>query len=211
MPATQWRQAFRVCVARVHNPSHIIPPFGPLSSISSEVDIDDLRANTVYSGGFRKDSKTVTMFWDVVRGFNEEDRRALLKFVTSCSRPPLQGFRHLHPAFTIHKARGSLRKEEAPVGLRGAMLDGRVQNAKLPPQLLTELACVSSSIARIVAVAQVDCEASPWAQFVGQDVERLPSASTCFCTLKLPNYRRAATMREKLMMAIKSGAGFDLS
>lgn len=27
----------------------------------------------------------------------------LLKFVTSCSRAPLLGFKHLHPAFTIHK------------------------------------------------------------------------------------------------------------
>ena len=43
------------------------------------------------------------------------------------------------------------------------------------------------------------------------DVDRLPSASTCYNLLKLPNYRRGSTMREKLLYAISSGAGFDLS
>ncbi len=59
--------------------------------------------------------------------------------------------------------------------------------------------------------AQVDCDAAPLAMLGGKDVDRLPSASTCYNTLKLPNYRRASTMREKLLMAIKSGAGFELS
>lgn len=30
-------------------------------------------------------------------------------------------------------------------------------------------------------------------------------------TLKLPNFRRTSTLREKLLYAIKSGAGFELS
>jgi hypothetical protein len=43
------------------------------------------------------------------------------------------------------------------------------------------------------------------------DVDRLPSASTCFNTLKLPNYRRKETLRAKLLYAISAGAGFELS
>ncbi|PGH19876.1 hypothetical protein AJ80_03795 [Polytolypa hystricis UAMH7299] len=43
------------------------------------------------------------------------------------------------------------------------------------------------------------------------DEERLPSASTCANLLKLPRYTRVDTLREKLMYAINSGAGFDLS
>lgn len=58
---------------------------------------------------------------------------------------------------------------------------------------------------------QVECGASFFAAVGGQDVDRLPSASTCHNTLKLPNYRRAGTMREKLLYAIQSGAGFELS
>ena len=41
--------------------------------------------------------------------------------------------------------------------------------------------------------------------------ERLPSASTCMNLLKLPRYKDEATLREKLLYAITSGAGFELS
>ena len=58
---------------------------------------------------------------------------------------------------------------------------------------------------------QIDCDASPLAALGGRDVDRLPSASTCFNMLKLPNYRRAGTLKKKLLFAITSGAGFELS
>nr|GME13099.1 E3 ubiquitin-protein ligase UPL7 [Ipomoea batatas] len=45
----------------------------------------------------------------------------------------------------------------------------------------------------------------------GQDVDRLPSASTCYNTLKLPTYIRSSTLRAKLLYAINSNAGFELS
>lgn len=59
--------------------------------------------------------------------------------------------------------------------------------------------------------AQVPCEASPFAAVGARDVNRLPSASTCFNLLKLPNYRRADTLRMKLLYAISANAGFELS
>jgi ubiquitin-protein ligase E3 C len=45
----------------------------------------------------------------------------------------------------------------------------------------------------------------------GSDEERLPSTSTCVNLLKLPIYSTAATLRQKLLYAVNSGAGFDLS
>ena len=42
-------------------------------------------------------------------------------------------------------------------------------------------------------------------------VERLPTASTCINLLKLPPYNSMEQMRSKLLYAITSGAGFDLS
>jgi hypothetical protein len=89
-----------------------------------------------------------------------DERCALLRFITSTSRAPLGGFKHLCPPLTIHK---------------------------------------------------VDCSASPLALFGGKDVDRLPSASTCYNMLKLPNYKRQSTLRQKLLYAIGSGAGFELS
>eukprot|EP01059_Diplonema_ambulator_P008091 TRINITY_DN17605_c0_g1_i1.p1 TRINITY_DN17605_c0_g1~~TRINITY_DN17605_c0_g1_i1.p1 ORF type:complete len:268 (+),score=75.62 TRINITY_DN17605_c0_g1_i1:55-804(+) len=42
-------------------------------------------------------------------------------------------------------------------------------------------------------------------------IDRLPSASTCFNLLKLPPYKSRKDLKEKLLYAITSGAGFELS
>jgi ubiquitin-protein ligase E3 C len=44
-----------------------------------------------------------------------------------------------------------------------------------------------------------------------EDETRLPSTSTCVNLLKLPRYKSVAVLREKLLYAVFSGAGFDLS
>jgi len=44
----------------------------------------------------------------------------------------------------------------------------------------------------------------------GRDV-RLPTSSTCMNLLKLPNYKTKQMLREKLVYAIESAAGFELS
>ncbi|XP_051152386.1 E3 ubiquitin-protein ligase UPL7 [Andrographis paniculata] len=131
-----------------------------LSGGDYDIDVDDLRKNTHYTGGYSEGSRTVKLFWEVFLGFRPKERCMLIKFVTSCSRAPLLGFKHLHPPFTIHK---------------------------------------------------VVCDVPLWASFGGQDVDRLPSASTCYNTLKLPTYKRVSTLREKLLYAINSNAGFELS
>lgn len=112
------------------------------------VDLDDLRRNTYYSGGFTQDHPCVMSFWRVVNQFTDTQKRQLLKFVTSCSRPPLLGFKELEPPFCVHSA--------------------------------------------------------------GPE-DRLPTASTCMNLLKLPEYLDDVTMREKLLYAVESGAGFELS
>ncbi len=45
----------------------------------------------------------------------------------------------------------------------------------------------------------------------GHDQTRLPSASTCVNLLKLPRYESAKVLKEKLLYAAFSEAGFDLS
>lgn len=53
------------------------------------IDLDDLRANVVYGGLYDESHDVIRTFWKVVKDFNQDERRALLRFVTSCSRPPL--------------------------------------------------------------------------------------------------------------------------
>lgn len=45
------------------------------------------------SGTYSAEHPTIQVFWQVLRGFDETQKRQLLKFVTSCSRPPLLGFK----------------------------------------------------------------------------------------------------------------------
>ncbi|KAK2599683.1 hypothetical protein N8I77_011416 [Diaporthe amygdali] len=121
---------------------------------STEIDVEDLRRNTVYSGLYQigddgEEHPVIKMFWEVLHGLKDSERRDVLKYVTSTPRAPLLGFGQLRPAFSIR--------------------DG------------------------------------------GQDTTRLPSASTCVNLLKLPLYNSAAQLRDKLLYAVSSGAGFDLS
>ncbi|KAL5353432.1 ubiquitin-protein ligase (E3) [Pseudogymnoascus australis] len=120
----------------------------------AEIDVDDLRRNTEYSGVYvigddGLEHPTINLFWQVMKQLDDQDRRKVLKYVTSTPRSPLLGFGQLNPKFSIRDA--------------------------------------------------------------GGDEQRLPSASTCINLLKLPRYTSAKTLSEKLLYAINSGAGFDLS
>lgn len=60
---------------------------------TQEIDLVDLRAHTVYGGEFTTDHPTVILFWRILMNFSDTQKKMLLKFVTSCSRPPLLGFK----------------------------------------------------------------------------------------------------------------------
>lgn len=68
-----------------------------------DIDLRDLKKYTQYKNGYSEYSFVVINFWRVVHGFSPSEKALLLKFVTSCSRPPLGGFKHLQPPFTICK------------------------------------------------------------------------------------------------------------
>ncbi|KAF7339313.1 HECT-domain-containing protein [Mycena sanguinolenta] len=76
----------------------------------SPVNLDDLQSNTRYDGIFQSSHATIISFWRVVHSFDQEQRRALLRFVTSRSRPPLLGFKELMPNFTIRDAGSDERR-----------------------------------------------------------------------------------------------------
>ena len=115
------------------------------------IDVDDMRANTRYAGGFTSIDRTVHRFWNVMASFTSEQQASLLRFVTSCERPPPLGFASMNPPFTIQRV--------------GILRDG----------------------------------------------DKLPTASTCFNTLKLPTYSSEKVMKQRLLYSIESGAGFELS
>jgi E3 ubiquitin-protein ligase HUWE1 len=76
-----------------------------------EIDLDDLKANTEYTG-YTVASSVVQWFWEVAKDFSKEDMARLLQFVTGTSKVPLEGFKALQgisgpQKFQIHKAYGA--------------------------------------------------------------------------------------------------------
>jgi ubiquitin-protein ligase E3 C len=125
-----------------------------ISGTRTSIDIEDLRRHTIYGGVYvvgddGLEHPTIQLLWKVMKEMSDDERRAVLKFVTSTPRAPLLGFGTLNPRFSIRDA--------------------------------------------------------------GNDQARLPSTSTCVNLLKLPMYRDEATLKEKLLYSVFSGAGFDLS
>ncbi|KAM7341804.1 ubiquitin-protein ligase E3C [Cochliomyia hominivorax] len=119
-----------------------------ISGAEIPIDLEDLKKHCKYGGEYSPEHPSIVAFWSALESFDDLQKRQLLKFVTSCSRPPLLGFKDLDPPFFI-------------------------QNAG--------------------------------------DMERLPTASTCTNLLKLPPFKTVEQMREKLLYAIQSGVGFELS
>jgi len=118
-----------------------------ISGQRGALDLNEMRQNTKYSNGYYEEHLTIRLFWAVLEQFTPEEQAKLLKFVTSCSRPPLLGFKSLDPPFCIHQ--------------------------KTTPGL--------------------------------------PSATTCVNQLKLPPYNDFDEMKAKLLYAIESESGFELS
>jgi ubiquitin-protein ligase E3 C len=77
-----------------------------VSGTRTSIDVEDLRRNTIYGGTYvigtdGLEHPTVEFFWNVMKEMSDDERRAVLKFVTSTPRAPLLGFGTLNPRFSI--------------------------------------------------------------------------------------------------------------
>lgn len=145
-----------------------------ISGDNAEIDLDDLKKHTVYYGGFHGSHRVIVWLWDILaHDFNSEEKAMFLKFITSCSRPPLLGFAYLKPPFSIRCVEVSDDQDTGDT--LGSVLRGFFTIRKREPG------------------------------------GRLPTSSTCFNLLKLPNYSKKGILREKLRYAISMNTGFELS
>ncbi|KAF4074774.1 hypothetical protein AMELA_G00242980 [Ameiurus melas] len=145
-----------------------------ISGDNAEIDLDDLKKHTVYYGGFHSSHRVIIWLWDILSSdFTPEERAMFLKFVTSCSRPPLLGFAYLKPPFSIRCVEVSDDQDTGDT--LGSVLRGFFTIRKKEPG---------------------GC---------------LPTSSTCFNLLKLPNYSKKSILRDKLRYAISMNTGFELS
>ncbi|OAL52430.1 hypothetical protein IQ07DRAFT_562955 [Pyrenochaeta sp. DS3sAY3a] len=82
-----------------------------ISGTRTSIDVEDLRRNTSYGGTYvigddNLEHPTIQLFWKIMREMSDDERRAVLKFVTSTPRAPLLGFGTLNPRFSIRDAGG---------------------------------------------------------------------------------------------------------
>jgi len=148
-------EAFRKGLAEIIDPNWLSMFNEPelqvlISGAEVAIDIEDLKANCRYQGYSSMD-RVVGRFWKVVATLTAAEQALLLRFVTSCQRPPPLGFEQLEPKFCLQR---------------------------IP---------------------------------INNDNEKLPSASTCFNTLKLPTYSSEKVMKQKLLLSISSNSGFELT
>jgi ubiquitin-protein ligase E3 C len=74
-----------------------------ISGANDGISIQDLKNNCRYANGYSSFDRNIVRFWNVVERMTNEEKGLLLKFVTSCERPPSLGFANLNPMFTIQK------------------------------------------------------------------------------------------------------------
>lgn len=77
-----------------------------------DIDIIDLRKNTVYSG-YSENTPIIVWFWEILETFSTKERAEFLQFVTGTSKVPLDGFKSLPGSsgvqkFQIHKVYGEI-------------------------------------------------------------------------------------------------------
>lgn len=100
-------------------PSNWLSMFTPtemqtiISGTSESLDIEDLKAHTRYIDCSARDG-FVKYFWKTLETFSQEELSLMLRFVTSCPRAPLFGFRNLYPPFTISKVSIDRDDEKLP-------------------------------------------------------------------------------------------------
>ncbi|GMM28144.1 ubiquitin-ubiquitin ligase [Martiniozyma asiatica (nom. inval.)] len=74
-----------------------------ISGGEQQINIDDLFDNVEF-GGFSRQDETVQHLYEILDEFDNDHRAQFLKFVTSCPKQPLLGFKELSPKFGIRNA-----------------------------------------------------------------------------------------------------------
>ncbi|KAH7467190.1 E3 ubiquitin-protein ligase UPL6 [Phytophthora ramorum] len=74
-----------------------------ISGKSGKIDVDDLKANARYAGGYYALDKRVAWLWQALASFTPSEQAAFLRFATSCQRAPSLGFGSLTPQFCVQK------------------------------------------------------------------------------------------------------------
>lgn len=87
-----------------------------LSGSLAGIDVADMRRHAQYAGGYHGLDRHVRRLWEVLGGLSQEELALFLHFVTSSRRGPTGGFGTLQPPLTIVRVPIRRDDERLPVG-----------------------------------------------------------------------------------------------
>jgi ubiquitin-protein ligase E3 B len=87
-----------------------------ISGDDAKLDMEDLKRHVAYIGGYASSHRVIKWLWQVVAEFSTTEQGLFLKFVTSCSKPPVLGFSALRPQFQIRAVTDSSADDRYTVG-----------------------------------------------------------------------------------------------
>ena len=170
-----------------------------ISGTNEKIDVDDLKKYVEYIGGYHSGhrvryfsgmhfiglshhivTQVIKWLWEVVaEDLDAKEQRLFLRFVTSCSRPPILGFQTLEVSLMEYLL--------APLMYIHSLDLPSAQSKTEKLTIATRWAeCFSTCFQEVCVLLAAS---SVGFSTVGADTERLPSSSTCFNLLKLPIYR----------------------
>lgn len=102
------------------------------------LDVADLRQHARYADGYHNSHRVVKWLWEVVeRDLTRKEQEAFLRFVTSCSKPPVLGFSSLRPAFTVRCLTDGAREDSYTLGSAMLNMFSRGQDSSRLPSSST--------------------------------------------------------------------------
>lgn len=179
------------------------------------VDVDEMRKHARYGGGYEafasvsesreKNEKTfpqIEWLWRFLRRASAHDRALFLKFVTGSSRLPPGGFASLRHALTVVRAPLYGDEGEPSAGVReGDESEGDAWVASRARFARRGDANAKTKTKDKTARRMMDPKRFP-----------LPTAATCFNTLRLPEYPSEAILQHRVATALRHGVegfGFE--
>eukprot|EP00656_Telonema_subtile_P015603 TRINITY_DN18200_c0_g1_i2.p1 TRINITY_DN18200_c0_g1~~TRINITY_DN18200_c0_g1_i2.p1 ORF type:complete len:559 (+),score=174.27 TRINITY_DN18200_c0_g1_i2:541-2217(+) len=78
---------------------------------SHELDFDAMQRHSIYDDGYDAEHPVIKHFWEIVHGYSEEEKRALLTFCTGSDRAPIRGLGSMQFVIT----RGGPDSDRLPV------------------------------------------------------------------------------------------------
>jgi len=173
----------------------------------AHIDLPSLEACMTYTGGFHRSQPIIGWFWEVLlQELTYEQQTLFLKFMTSCTRKPLMGYKSMVPLPCIQQI-PLVSSSPTYVSSSTAAVAIPLDNDDTFTSIDGSDGMARAGIGGMTSSSFIDARRNE----LDEKSMSLPKSGTCFNLLKLPPYPNKRILKEKLVKAIEADAGFDLT